>query len=103
MGRAQGVDRLNDRLLDIGHHPRFLQVDPQRCQKIGDIAEILVLGTPGQDLIADQQDGGGRCLAHVAMVARLDQRAQHIEELVGKKRLADHRLIAEPSPSTRSS
>ena len=53
------VDGRDDVVLDIGDHPRFLDVDADLRQIFGDIAEVAVLGAPRQDLVADHQDGGG--------------------------------------------
>ena len=59
---AQGVQRGHDLVLDIGHDARFLQVDAQRAQELGDIVGVGVLGAAGQDLVADDQHGGGHAL-----------------------------------------
>jgi hypothetical protein len=66
---AQCVERGDDLLLDIGNHPDLPHVDADIGQILGDIADVLVLGAPGQDFIADHQNGGGNdlglCAAHV--------------------------------------
>ena len=56
---AQGVDRGDDLGLDVRHDPDLPQVDPDTGQVLGDVADVLVLGAPGQDLVADDEEGGG--------------------------------------------
>ena len=65
---AQRIERRDDFGVLVRHHPHFLQVDADVGQVLGDIADVLVLGAPGQDLVADHQDGGGN---HVGFCARL--------------------------------
>ena len=59
VGRAQRVERGDDRGLVVGDHPHFLEVDADRGEVFGDVADVLVLGPAGQDFVADHQDGGG--------------------------------------------
>ena len=56
---AERVDRRDDLRLDIGHDPDFAEVDADVGQVLGDVADVLVLGPPGQNLVADDEDGGG--------------------------------------------
>ena len=56
---AQRVERGDDLVLDIGHHADLAHVDADVGQILGDIADVLVLGAPGQDFVADHQDCGG--------------------------------------------
>ena len=63
VARAQRVDRVDDLVLVVGDDAHFLQVDADGGQVVGDVADVLVLGAPGQDLVADDENGGGdRCL-----------------------------------------
>ena len=55
---AQRVERGDDLGLVVGHHAHFLEVDAERGQVLGDEADVLVLGAPGQDLVADDQKAG---------------------------------------------
>ncbi len=55
----QRIERGDDILLDIRHHPDLAQIDADRGQVFGDVADILVLGPTGQDFIADNQNRGG--------------------------------------------
>ena len=57
--RTQGVERLDDLRLIVGDHPHFLQIDADRGEVFGDIADVLVLGPPRQNLVADHQHGSG--------------------------------------------
>ena len=56
---AQRVERIDDRRLLVADHAHLPEVDAERGQVLGDIADVLVLGAPGQDLVADHQQGGG--------------------------------------------
>ena len=56
---AQRVERRDDLVLLVRHHPHLLQVDADIGEVLGDVADVLVLGAPGQDLVADDEDGGG--------------------------------------------
>ncbi len=67
VARAGLVDGVDDVGLDIGDDAGLAQADAERRQLLGEEAEIHVLGAAGQDLVADDQDGGrdaGRRLAH---------------------------------------
>src|SRR5205823_12795723 len=55
---AQRIQRIDDLILLIGDDAHFLQVDADIRQILGDVANVLVLGASGQDLIADDEDGG---------------------------------------------
>ena len=57
--RPQRVERIDDRTLVIGHDPHFLEIDSDRREVIGDVADILVLGAPRQNLVADHKYGRG--------------------------------------------
>src|SRR5207244_4198381 len=53
------VDRGHDLALLVAHYPHLLEVDAERGEVFGDIADVLVLGAAGQYLVADHQHGGG--------------------------------------------
>jgi len=55
---AECVQRIHDLGLDVGNHAHFAEIDAEVGEILGDVADVLVLGTAGQDLIADDQDGG---------------------------------------------
>ena len=57
--RTQGVERCDDFRSIVGDHPHFLQIDADRGEVVGDIADVLVLGAPRQNLVADHQHGSG--------------------------------------------
>ena len=57
--RAQGVERFDDLRSIVGDHPHFLEIDADRGEVVGDVADVLVLGAPGQNLVADHQHGSG--------------------------------------------
>ena len=52
------VERVDDRSLLIADHPHFLEIDADRRQIFGDIADVLVLGAARQDLATDHQERG---------------------------------------------
>ena len=52
----QRVERRDDRRLVVGDDPHLLEVDADIGQILGDIADVLVLGAPGQDFVADDQE-----------------------------------------------
>ena len=71
---AERIDCGDDLVLDVGHDADLANVDADRRQVLGDVADVLVLGSPGEDFVADDQDGGGdhfpprdclRLLAHL--------------------------------------
>src|SRR5439155_16544234 len=64
------VQRGDDLDLDVGHHTHLFHVDADVGQILGDIADVLVLGAPGQDLVADDQNGGGNDGAFGASLLR---------------------------------
>ena len=53
--RAQGVQRRDDLRLLVGHDADFLEIDADRGEKIGGIADVLVLGSAGKNLVADDE------------------------------------------------
>ena len=57
---AQGVDRLDDRILLIGDDPHLLQIDARQSHHLGEMADILVLCAPGQKFVPDGEHGGCR-------------------------------------------
>ena len=65
---AQRVQRGDDLGLVVGHHAHLVQVDADVGQVLGDVADVLVLGAPGQDLVADDEKGGGDERAGAVMV-----------------------------------
>ena len=65
VARAQRVERGDDLVLDVGHDARLAQIDADVGEIFGDIADVAVLGAAGQDLVADDENGGGdNLLAH---------------------------------------
>jgi hypothetical protein len=58
IGRAHRVERVDNGVLVVGDDAYFLQVDADGGEIIGDIADVLVLGPAGQDLVADHKHGG---------------------------------------------
>ena len=63
VGDAQRVERRDDRVLVVGDHAHFLQIDADGGEIIGDVADVLVLGAAGEDFVADDQQRGGDDLA----------------------------------------
>ena len=59
IGRAQGIDRPDDRIRVIGHHPRLGQGDPVFGQFPRQIVHVRIPCPTGQDFITNNQDGGG--------------------------------------------
>ena len=59
VARAQRVERGDDLALLVADDAHFRQVDAERGQVFGDVADVLVLGPPGEDLVPDHQQGGG--------------------------------------------
>ena len=60
---AQRVERGDDLRLLVGNDADFLQIDADGGELFGDIADVLVLGAAGEDLVADDQKRGGDDLA----------------------------------------
>ena len=50
---AQRVDGIDDLGLLVGDDAHLLQLDADGGQMVGDVADVLVLGAPRQDLVAD--------------------------------------------------
>ena len=59
---AHLVDGGDDNRRVIGDDPRLAQPDPGFVQPGGEKCEVGVLGAPGKDLVADDQDAGGHHL-----------------------------------------
>ena len=53
------VDRLDDALLDVGHHAHFGEADALDLQPARDLGDVLVVGAAGEDLVADHDQRGG--------------------------------------------
>ena len=53
--RPKGVQRRHDLRLLVGHDADFLEIDADRGQKIGRIADVLVLSPAGKNLVADDE------------------------------------------------
>src|SRR3546814_4172476 len=51
--------RVDDGRLDVGDDPRLGQSDAEPVQPLADEGQVLVLGAPGQDLVADDEQAGG--------------------------------------------
>ncbi len=56
---TQRLERFDDLVLDVRHDSHFAQIDADLGEVVGDVADILVLGPPGQDFVADDKDGSG--------------------------------------------
>jgi hypothetical protein len=54
VARPQGIQRRNNIALVIGNTARFLEVNAQAHEIVRDKSQVLVLGAPGQDFIANQ-------------------------------------------------
>ena len=68
---AQPVHGLDDLLHFVGHHADLFQVDADIGEIFGDIADVLVLGAARQDLVSDDEKGGGDIrLGHVRLPLR---------------------------------
>jgi hypothetical protein len=63
------VERIDDRRLLVTDYPHFLEIDTKRGQIFGDIANVLVLGSARQDLVADHQERG-YCFGSERVVSR---------------------------------
>ena len=59
VARAQRVERGDDLRLFVGDDAHFLQIDADIGEILGDVADVLVLGAPGQNLVADDQERRG--------------------------------------------
>ncbi len=59
VARPQGVDRLDNCILVIRHHPHFFQTNALDIQPQGNLADVFVLGAAGEDFIADNHKRGG--------------------------------------------
>src|SRR6185295_4022041 len=55
---AEGVHRRYDLVLHVRHDAHFAKIDPDGGKALGEVADVLVLGAAGEDLIADDQQGG---------------------------------------------
>ena len=62
---AQRVERGDDLRLVVGDDAHLLEIDADHGQVLGDVADVLVLGAAGQDLVADDQNRGGDDLVFV--------------------------------------
>ena len=63
VARTQCIERRDDLRLLVGDDAHFLEIDADAGEIFGDVADILVLGTARQDLVADHQDRGGHRIA----------------------------------------
>ena len=59
---AQLVDGGDDRVGDVGDDARLAQGHADLVEADGDVVEVGVLRAAGEDLVADDQDGGGNDL-----------------------------------------
>ena len=55
---AQRVERGDDLRLLVGDDAHLLEIDADHGQVFGDVADVLVLGAAGQDLVADDEKPG---------------------------------------------
>jgi hypothetical protein len=56
MAGPQCVEGVDDDVGLVRHDPAFHHIDPQRGEEAGDLVEVLVLGTTGQDLVANEKN-----------------------------------------------
>lgn len=61
---THGIHRGDDLVFLVGNDAHLLQVDADRRHDIGEVADILVLGAAGQNLVADDEHGGGDDFGH---------------------------------------
>jgi len=59
IARAQRVHRRDDLLLLVRDDADLAEIDADIRQVLGDVADVLVLGSSGEDLVADDEEGGG--------------------------------------------
>ena len=59
VARTQRVERSDDLRLFVGDHAHFLEIDADAGEILGDVADVLVLGASGQNLVADDEQSGG--------------------------------------------
>jgi hypothetical protein len=57
--RPERVHRSHDLGLDVGNTPRLAKINAERAEKTRDGRDIHVLRAAGQDLVADDEHGGG--------------------------------------------
>ena len=60
------VDGVDDDIFDIGNHPGVAYLDAPLAQRRGDVIQVNVLGTSGEDLVTDYEHGRGYRLGHSA-------------------------------------
>ena len=56
---AQRIERLYDRAFLVADEANLPEIDAQRSEIFGDIADVLVLGAAGEDFFRDHQQRGG--------------------------------------------
>ena len=59
-GPVQRADRIHDAVGVVGHDADLLEVDAGGGQHLGQVMGVPFAGAAGQDLVADDQDGGCR-------------------------------------------
>src|ERR1700712_492603 len=59
VGGAKLVHRTDNPRWHIRQHPPLLQLDAEQGQSFGNEIDIHILRAAGQDLVADDQNGGG--------------------------------------------
>jgi hypothetical protein len=64
--RAKRIDRLHDLIFLIRNDADFLQINADRCQDIGQMTDVAVLGAARQDFVADDEHGGCDDVRHDA-------------------------------------
>src|SRR5258708_4641547 len=68
---AQGIERFDNRRLIVGHDPDFPKIDADPRQVLGDVADVLVLGPAGKDLVANHQEAGRNDRRHRIVYHRM--------------------------------
>src|SRR5262249_37043576 len=56
IARTQRIDRSNNLGGGMGDNPRLAKVDPDLCEVIGDIRDILIFRAARKDLVADDKE-----------------------------------------------
>jgi hypothetical protein len=52
------IERIDDGSFLVAHYPHFFQINAEHAQIFRDVAHVFLLGTAGQDRVADDQERG---------------------------------------------
>ena len=80
VARAKRVDGLNNRVLNIRHHPHFAQTNALHIEPQRNLRDILILRPARQDFIANHDQGGGvdAGVCHHGRIANLPRLRKHV-------------------------